>query len=125
MKKSKKLFAALVAACMLLSLTPTTLALTEADPNECPYCGVGTYRSVELYWVGVRLKDPVKCTHGWANEHDGMLQDVYSVVGVCTNPACSIYEGKPHSGDYKYKYVDRRYICTHEYQGMSLDDVVS
>ena len=44
MKKTRKLLAALLAAAMLLSLTIPALAsvVPLGDPNECPYCGIGS-----------------------------------------------------------------------------------
>lgn len=44
MRKLRKLFVALLALAMLLSLTVPALAGTLVDPNLCPYCGVGTYQ---------------------------------------------------------------------------------
>ena len=120
MKKLKKLFVALLAAAMLLSLTSTAFALTEADPNECPYCGIGSYREHLLHWQGTYLADRTKCPD-WPGEWHGMLQDVYTAKMACSNPDCkdSIYATYPVTQTY-VKYVDRERICTHEYSGMSL-----
>lgn len=128
MKKLKKLFAALLALAMLLSLTIPAFAsaVPHVDPRECPYCGVGTYSEHLLHWTGTYLANKIKCTHGWEGEWDGMLQDVYTAKMACSNSACAdyLYAQFPLTKEY-LRYVDRERICTHEYGGMSLGDVVS
>lgn len=95
MKKLKKLFAALLALAMLLSLTVPALAGTLADPRECPYCGNGTYTVTPPHTYSRRIVNTIPCQHGWSGYQDGMLQEIRVIERCCTYSKCEYYPYKP------------------------------
>ena len=120
MKKTRKLLAALLAAAMLLSLTIPALAsvVPLGDPNECPYCGIGSYRTFRQ-WKAIRV-DPaskIPCQHGWSGYWDGMKQDVYDVRTGCTNEMCRYYYPDVAAHE---EYENLRWACLHDNDGMRL-----
>ena len=121
MKKLRKLTVALLAAVMLLSLTAPAFALRDGDPNECPFCGIGTYEERLGDWIGFELGNRVKCSHNWEGCWDGDLIAVYSATMSCSNTFCSQYNYTP----IYQKRVNMGRICTHEYTGMSLGGELS
>lgn len=123
MKKLKKLFAALLALAMLLSLTVPALAGTLADPRECPYCGNGTYGKVStLKESRINPDTKIPCVHGWPGYWDGMKQFKYEVKEGCTNHSCK-YSLSDATAAIEYR--DIGWVCEHDNSGMGLGDVVS
>ena len=122
MKKSKKLLAALLAACMLLSLTPTTLALTD-DSTECPYCGIGMYIYNEPVFDPTPFFDNIDervCIHYGAPYIDKLIQRTDFVKSYCTNSSCSM-SAPVYTPRYTRYWDCWRYGGT----GMSIDGEVS
>lgn len=122
MKKLKKLFAALLATVMLLSLTLPALAspVPLVDPDLCQFCGIGTYTTGTQRFHRMNIADKVPCEHGWPGEYDGMLQAIYYYEGSCTYEGCDWHPYK--LGTFA---IDQYEVCTHEYTGMSLGGELS
>lgn len=117
MKRTKKLFALLLSGIMVLGLIGSALALKDGDPNECPYCGIGTYKEHIINWIGYEIKNKVPCVHtNKAGYWDGDLVGVYSATMQCSNKNCSEYN---HTPLYQV-YINEGRTCTYESSGMSL-----
>lgn len=116
-KRTKKLFALLLSGIMVLGLIGSALALKDGDPNECPYCGIGTYKEHIVKLVCYEIKNKVPCVHTNKTGYwDGDLVAVYYATMQCSNKNCSEYNNTP---PYLLSINEGR-TCTYKNPGMSL-----
>lgn len=115
MKKLRRMTVALLATLMLLSLAAPTFASVLADPNECPYCGIGTYICEPTgEWKMDVIMSRI-CIHAGPAYRDELRQYTYTDKVYCTNPKCS-----KHTPKYPPRY-ETIWYCVYQYgEGMSI-----
>lgn len=120
MKKAKYLLSVLLILAMLLSLTVTASANMDVDPNECPFCGIGSVVTTFVPDIGAAVPTgrTKSCTAGGKMHTDVEMTQLAHNVTQCNYEPCSHLFSVE---DASYTY----WLCDYYHPGMRLGDELS
>lgn len=105
MKRTNKLLCLALSGIMVLTLIGTALALKHVDPNECPFCGIGTYvKETASQWIASDHIDTRTCIEHGFPYADWYMRYAYPTCSYCTYSGCERHT-RSYGYDYQYEWV--------------------